>query len=262
MSFVGFIVRKAIPLPKIESFEKYLFIGPHADDIEIGAGATVAKLTKMGKEVHFLICIDGRFGVENLKEPVSSEELIEIRKEEAKASAKLLGVSSVTFLDLCDGGLYEEKDLFDKIAAVAGEIAPDILFYPDPDVASECHIDHLRVGKACKELAFLAPFEDIMKAHGAKAASVKAIAMYMTARPTVFVKTGKKCFEAQLKTLSESFKSQYPKDNPSLASLITYLKLRAHTYGAKRLCSYAEGFRVLGKTHMHCLPEMSPGDVV
>lgn len=255
MSFTSFAIKKAIPLPKIEGFNKYLFIGPHPDDIEIGAGATVAKLTSMGKEVHFLICIDGRFGVENLKEPMSTSELIKVRKEETLASAKLLGVSSVTFLDLCDGGLYDEKELFKKMAVAIGEIAPDILFCPDPDVTSECHIDHLRVGRVCKQLAFLSPFTDIMKEYEAKPAPVKALAMYMTAKPTVYVKTGK-YFKLQLKTLSESFQSQYPKDDPSLASLLLYLKLRAHEYGLRRFTSTAEGFRVLSKTHMHCLPEM------
>ena len=64
---------------KIESFNTYLFIGPHPDDIEIGAGATVSKLIKLKKKVVFLICTDGRFGRENLKEDLSEEQLIERR---------------------------------------------------------------------------------------------------------------------------------------------------------------------------------------
>ena len=34
-----------------------------------------------------------------------------------------------------------------------------------------------------------------------------------------------------------------------------YLKLRSFDLGLRRLCGHAEGFRVLGVTHMHCLPE-------
>ena len=34
-----------------------------------------------------------------------------------------------------------------------------------------------------------------------------------------------------------------------------YLKLRAADFGLRSLGGKAEGFRVLSKTHMHCLPE-------
>ena len=57
MSITGLAVSIASPLPKLESFDRYLFIGPHPDDIEIGAGATAAKLVQSGKAVAFLCCI-------------------------------------------------------------------------------------------------------------------------------------------------------------------------------------------------------------
>ena len=59
MSILKRIIRLAAPLPKIEQFERFLFIGPHPDDIEIGAGATAAKLATQGNKVCFLICADG-----------------------------------------------------------------------------------------------------------------------------------------------------------------------------------------------------------
>ncbi len=64
MSLTRFALKLAAPIPNPESFRRYLFIGPHPDDIEIGAGATVAALTAAGKHVSFLICTDGRFGLE------------------------------------------------------------------------------------------------------------------------------------------------------------------------------------------------------
>ncbi|MBQ8873262.1 MAG: PIG-L family deacetylase, partial [Clostridia bacterium] len=38
-----------MPLPKLLKQQKFLFVGPHPDDIEVACGSTVAKLVKMGK---------------------------------------------------------------------------------------------------------------------------------------------------------------------------------------------------------------------
>ncbi|MBQ7644968.1 MAG: PIG-L family deacetylase, partial [Spirochaetales bacterium] len=104
MSLLRRALKIAAPLPKLESFSRYLFIGPHPDDIEIGCGATVSKLVSLGKEVSFLICLDGRFGLTNAPEGTLPKDLIEIRRKEAIESAKMLGVDDVHFLDMQDGG--------------------------------------------------------------------------------------------------------------------------------------------------------------
>ena len=49
------ILLKAVPVPKIDQFERYLFVGPHPDDIEVACGATVAKLVSLGKKVTFIV---------------------------------------------------------------------------------------------------------------------------------------------------------------------------------------------------------------
>ena len=154
MSLTSAVLKVAAPVPRLESFTKYLFIGPHPDDIEIGAGACAAKLSAQGKQVSFLICLDGRFGMENAPEGTKPEDLIRIRKQECIASAAVLGVSDVHFLGLSDGGLYRRKDLLKGIARVIGEVRPEVIFAPDPAVSSECHADHLNVGMAARQFAF------------------------------------------------------------------------------------------------------------
>ena len=111
MSLTKTALRFAAPVPQAEAFERYLFIGPHPDDIEIGAGATAAKLAAAGKQVSFLVCMDGRYGLENAPASTTPEELTVLRKEEAIASARLLGVSDIHFLELCDGGAYDTDAL-------------------------------------------------------------------------------------------------------------------------------------------------------
>ena len=107
MGLTKLILKFAAPLPQIEKYERYLFLGPHPDDIEIGAGATAAKLAAAGKQICFLICTDGRFGDGNAPKDCTGQALINLRKQEAIASAAALGVTDVRFLGLSDGGFYE-----------------------------------------------------------------------------------------------------------------------------------------------------------
>ena len=254
MSITKTVLRFAASLPKLESFDRFLFLGPHPDDIEIGAGATAAKLAAMGKQVTFLICTDGRYGLTHAPEGTTPEQLISIRQAEARASAAVLGVTDVRFLPLSDGGFYTDEALCRGIAGVIGEVQPQVLFAPDPCVNSECHIDHLRTGEAARRLVFAAHSEHIMSRFGGKAAPTEAIAYYMTAKPNAFVGTHGS-FEKQLRALFTCHPTQFPPDIPESRALRFYLKLRAFDFGLRTLKGKAEGFRLLDPTHMHCLPE-------
>ena len=254
MGITKLALKFAAPFPKVQSFNRYLFVGPHPDDIEIGAGATVAALAAQGKSICFLICTDGRYGTVNLKEEISEEKLIATRREEAIRSAAALGVKDVRFLELSDGGFYNNDELLQGIAGVISSFQPDVIFAPDPSPASECHIDHLNVGKAVRTLAISSSIPGIMKKLGAKACPLKAVAFYMTAKPNVYIKTTG-FLKKQLAALFENHLSQYPKDCPDKNSIELYLKLRARDFGMRSFHITAEGFRILGTTHMHCLPE-------
>lgn len=250
MSLTRLILRMAAPLPKLERFDRYLFIGPHPDDIEIGAGATAAKLAGAGKDVCFLICTDGRFGTDRAPAGMSGELLAALRKREAEASASLLGVKMIRFLPFCDGGFYNEDALMRAIARVISDFKPDVIFAPDPCVTSECHPDHLNVGEAVRRLACFAPNPGIMEAMGLEATELKALAFYMTAKPNQFVNTTG-YLGNQLRSIYDCHKSQFPERD----AIALYLRLRAADFGLRSFCLSAEGFRVLGQTQMHCLPE-------
>ena len=251
MSLTRLALKIAAPLPKIEAFRRYLFIGPHPDDIEIGAGATAAKLAAAGKDVCFLICTDGRYGTDHYDGP-AGDALAAIRREEVLKSAAVLGVADVRFLDLPDGAGYTQEELLRGIAGVIGDFGPEVIFAPDPCVSSECHADHLNVGEAARRLACAAANAGCMARYGAKTAPVAALAYYMTAKPTRFVGT-KGYVKKQLEAIFGCHQSQFPGDTGNAIRL--YLTLRSIDFGLRSLRGRAEGFRVLGTTHMHCLPE-------
>ena len=249
------IIQAAAPLPAIEQYERFLFIGPHPDDIEIGAGATAAKLAEAGKTVCFFVCTDGRYGFDHAPAEIQTpDELAAIRKNEAIRSADLLGISDIRFGGLSDGSFYRRKDLFKAILSIISDFQPDVVFCPDSAVTSECHSDHLNVGDAAKRAACFAPNEMIMQQYGLRKAPVKAIAFYMTAKPNRYIGTSG-YLEKQLDAIFECHKSQFPTGSPAAKSINLYLKIRAYDFGLKSLHKTAEGFRVLGQTQMHCLPE-------
>lgn len=252
MSLTRLALRAAAPVPRLESFSRYLFVGPHPDDIEIGAGATASRLAAMGKQITFLICTDGRFG-DGLT-GLRGDALAGAREEEARRSAGLLGVADVRFLNLSDGGFYKQEELLAGIARVIGEVQPEVLLAPDPCVRSECHIDHLNVGQAVRRLACLAPYEGIMAGYGGKSAPVKALAYYMTARPNRYVAT-RDHVDKQMKAIFDCHLTQFPPNCAEARSIRLYLTLRSIDFGLRSLKGRAEGFRVLGTTQMHCLPE-------
>lgn len=253
MSLTRLVLRFAAPVPELLRFQRYLFVGPHPDDIEIGAGATAARLTAMGKSVAFVICTDGRFGMEHAPAGTTPQTLVPLRRQESVRSAKALGVEDLRFLNFPDGGGYDRDLLLRQLAWEIGRFKPDVLFAPDPEVSSECHPDHRMAGDCVRELAFFAPFGEIMARYGASGAPVQAVAFYMTAKPNRFVNI-RSTFAAQARALA-CHRSQFPPGDPATESLRRYLLLRSVDFGLRSLRGRAEGFRVLGRTQMHCLPE-------
>ena len=254
MSLLKQVIRLAAPTPELTNYQRFLFIGPHPDDIEIGAGATAARFAAEGREVSFVICLDGRFGLTNAPKATTPQELAEIRKAEALRSAAMLGVHDVRFLAFSDGGFYDKEALLRALAKEIGQIRPQVIFAPDPCVTSECHPDHLAMGEAARRLACLAPYGEIMEGLGASSAPVEALAYYMTAKPNRFVKTTG-YLDRQLASVFSCHTSQFPAGCAEEKAIRLYLKLRAADFGLRSGSRSAEGFRVLGQTQMHCLPE-------
>lgn len=245
-----FIYRKAIKLPKLESFNNYLFIGPHPDDIEIGCGATVKKLTSMNKNVSFVVATDGRIG--SIDQSISEEELVKLRQKEALESAKVLGVDNVFFLGFHDGDDYDIKEIEKEILRKIIELKPDIVFIPDHTLRTEYHPDHINVGKASCNAIMKSEFIKITKKLGIDDSyCCKNIALYYTDKPNTIVKC-KPYFNDKCKAL-RCHKTQF--NDEGFKTLETYFKLNGLRIGLKKFTKFAEGYRVLTSTHMHCFVE-------
>lgn len=74
---------------------KILIIAAHPDDEVIGMGATIKKLS-LKNTVHLCVVTEGASA------QYQDENMIEVRKNSCKKSAKILGISKITFLDYPD----------------------------------------------------------------------------------------------------------------------------------------------------------------
>ncbi len=244
------ILKRIVPLPKLTSYERYLFVGPHPDDIETACAPTVKTLTDAGRHVDFVVVTDGRMG--SFDPALCGEPLVAIRQKEARASAALLGVTSVTFLPFHDGGMYPVEEAACAIAKEIVRLKPQVVFAPDPDVISECHADHVKTGLAAKMAAVMAPFASVMESVGASGSQpLEALAFYYTDRPNVYVPVSRAfgAREAALRLHPSQF------DEKMVGDIVMYFRLRSVRFGLRRLCGKCDGYRALSPTHMHCFPE-------
>jgi LmbE family N-acetylglucosaminyl deacetylase len=132
-------VRVNLPTPR-----RVLAIGAHADDIEFGCGATLAKWAAAGAEVHLCICTDGSKGTWDPDADLAS--LIAMREQEQHDAAAALGAADVTQLRFVDGEL---EDALAARAAICREIRrtrPDVVIGHDPWRTYRVHPDHRAAG--------------------------------------------------------------------------------------------------------------------
>lgn len=245
------LLKKFVPVPKIENFENYLFIGPHPDDIEVACAPTVAKLVSMGKKVTFLVATDGRVGTTD--PALADGKLVEIRKNEAVASAKFLG-AEVEFLEFPDGGLYSAEDLTKALTQKIVGLKPQAVFAPDPKTRSECHPDHIKTGEAALAAVTMSGFCGFTKLCGTEDThSVSAVALYHTDKPNCFVKIDK--FSKVRTECLALHPSQFSKTE--IGALQSYFSLRERGLGFMRMKGRVDAYRVMAPMHMHCIPEAS-----
>lgn len=136
-----------IEYPQIKDIHCALFIQPHPDDNEIGAGGTMAVLVQKGIPVYGLTVTEGRGG----SQIYAPEELAEIRKKEAAEAMKTLGVINLGCLGYHDSNPIIHEKLVEEIVTIIRQIRPDAIFTVDAHLPNEMHPVHLQVGKAVEE---------------------------------------------------------------------------------------------------------------
>jgi bacillithiol biosynthesis deacetylase BshB1 len=119
--------------------------GAHPDDVEIGMGATAAKMARGGLDVLLVDLTDG--------EP-TPRGTHETRMVEASASASVLGARRLT-LDLPNRELFDTVEARKSVAEVLRVERPRTVFAPYP---IDAHPDHIAASAIIEAARFYAKF--------------------------------------------------------------------------------------------------------
>ncbi len=124
-----------------------LAIAAHPDDVEFGAGATLAKWAAAGCVVHHLILTDGSKGTWNADADIPA--LVDARQQEQRDAAQILTgqrSGSVIFLNQIDGELDSSLSMRGEVARCIRMVRPDVVLGHDPWKRYRIHPDHRHAG--------------------------------------------------------------------------------------------------------------------
>lgn len=126
-----------------------LAIGAHPDDVELGAGATLAKEISKGKKVGILDLTRGELGTRGSAE---------IRDKEAETAANILGVTIRENLAFADGFFVNDKTHQLEVIKIIRKYQPEIVLC---NAIDDRHIDHPKGSKLVSDASFLSGLRKI-----------------------------------------------------------------------------------------------------
>ena len=120
-----------------------LAFGAHPDDIELGAGATIAKEIAFGKRVGVIDLTRGELGTRGSAE---------IRDKEAARSSEILGLSIRENLKFADGFFVNDKMHQTEVIKMIRKHRPEIVLC---NAVDDRHIDHSKGSQLVSDACFL-----------------------------------------------------------------------------------------------------------
>ncbi|NIH84818.1 PIG-L deacetylase family protein [Amycolatopsis granulosa] len=111
------------PAAMPENWNRALAVVAHPDDLEYGTAGAIARWTRQGKSVVYLLASRGEAGIDSMP----PEEAGPLRTREQLAAARVVGVEEVEFLDHPDGLIENGIPLRRDIAAAIRRHRPELV---------------------------------------------------------------------------------------------------------------------------------------
>lgn len=126
-----------------------LAFGSHPDDVEMSCGATLAKEVGRGKKIGIVDLTQGELGTRGSAA---------IRKDEAAAAARILGVVVRENLLFADGFFQNTESAQMKVIEMLRKYRPEIVFC---NAVDDRHIDHGKGSRLVSDACFLSGLRKI-----------------------------------------------------------------------------------------------------
>lgn len=213
-----------------------LAFGAHADDVEIGMGGTIAKMTEQGLKV--VIC-------DLTEAELSSNGTVELRKQEAEKAGQLLGIYKRVQLKMPDRGLLLQRSYIREIVSVIRKYQPKLVFAPYFD---DRHPDHGNCARLVEEAVFSAGIRNYTAEQNVGSHRPDGLYFYMINgfhKPDFAVDVTN-TFEKKKQSL-QAYESQFIKqagsvETPLVNGYIETVESRERMFGKEVGVQYAEGF--------------------
>ena len=162
----------------------------HPDDAEFTVAGTIARWTKGGCEVTLVLITSGNAGTHDRR--FTRETLAEIREEEERAAAAILGVKNVVFLRHDDCALLPTLELRRELVRQIREYRPEVVICGDPQAwffedRYINHPDHRAAGVAALEAVFPAAEMELLWPEDGMPHKVQAVYVSSTPAPNTWI---------------------------------------------------------------------------
>lgn len=128
--------------PTFYTPDSAMVIMAHPDDIEFSCAGTIARWTRNGANVCYVLITSGDVGI--AAQGMTRQQAMEIREREQRAAAEVCGVAEVVFLREPDGMVVPTLDLRKKLVREIRRFRPEVVICGDPTVvwAGSSYINH------------------------------------------------------------------------------------------------------------------------
>ncbi len=204
-----------------------LAIGAHGDDIELACGGTLAKAVNYRHEV-IMVLVTGHASNDHNNMKIRAQG---VAQQEAKAAAKILGVSKLHILGYQDTCVPYSVELVSKLDDIITDCKPDIIF---THFVFDTHQDHIRTAhstiSAARRQNTILLYEPINPSGQG----------YVPFRPQVYMDISQ-TIDTKINSL-KAHKSQYEKYTETwIEAVVARAKFRGFEMGV----DYAECFEVV-----------------
>lgn len=150
-----------------------VFFGAHPDDESFGIGSTLAQYAASGVKAYYVCSTGGEIGTVDPKHLTNHDTIEQLRVDELKCAAEVLGLAGVYYLDYRDSGMRGSEDnkhpdsmAMAPVEEAAGravkiirEIRPDVVITHDSG-GGYGHPDHIATHNAVVKAFYAASDPD------------------------------------------------------------------------------------------------------